>query len=262
MSESECDFGDPGSPPTGRRTPARRHPAAACRGAGLFARRRFAAALIWRMELQRLQVERARVTDLAGNHARALQISIERALTAVYALAALVRLGNGTVTNFDALVGEMLPYYPGVSALELAPGGVITQRDAPGRQRKGRRLRPAEGPGPEEGSRHRPRYRQAHPGGADQPGPGRAGHRRALAGVPGRRQGHPFLLGVHPRGDPLSRRPRSRPVHADRGAGFSLRTLADASGQRAEAGHRRFLADTRWSNRWSIPWRCRTGRGH
>ncbi len=85
----------------------------------------FATALIWRMEVQRLQVERARVTYLAGNHARALQISIERALTAAYALAALVRLGNGTVTNFDALVGEMLPYYPGAAALELAPGGVI-----------------------------------------------------------------------------------------------------------------------------------------
>jgi PAS domain S-box-containing protein len=84
------------------------------------------AALIWRMELQRLQVERARVTDLAANHARALQISIERALTAAYSLAALVRLGNGTVTTFDAIVGGMLPYYPGASALELAPGGVIT----------------------------------------------------------------------------------------------------------------------------------------
>jgi PAS domain S-box-containing protein len=86
-----------------------------------------ATALIWRMELQRLQVERARVADLAGNHARALQISIERALTAAYSLAALVRLGNGTVANFDAIVGEMLPYYPGASALELAPAGVISQ---------------------------------------------------------------------------------------------------------------------------------------
>jgi len=85
-----------------------------------------ATALIWRMELQRLQVERARVTDLAGNHARALQIGIERALTAAYSLAALVRLGKGTVANFDAIVGELLPYYPGASALQLAPAGVIT----------------------------------------------------------------------------------------------------------------------------------------
>jgi signal transduction histidine kinase/CheY-like chemotaxis protein len=86
-----------------------------------------ASALVWRMELQRVQVERARVLDLAGVHARSLQISIERALTSAYALGALVRLGHGTVADFDALVGEMLPYYPGVSALELAPGGVIRQ---------------------------------------------------------------------------------------------------------------------------------------
>lgn len=84
------------------------------------------AALIWRMEQQRLQVARSGVSSLAGSHAHALQISIERALSAAYSLAALVRQGNGTVTDFNSTATRMLPFYPGASALELAPGGVIS----------------------------------------------------------------------------------------------------------------------------------------
>ena len=52
---------------------------------------------------------------------------IERALlTPTPALAALVRQGNGTLSNFDAIGREMLPFYPGVSSLSLAPGGIIS----------------------------------------------------------------------------------------------------------------------------------------
>jgi PAS domain S-box-containing protein len=70
-------------------------------------------------------MERARVFDIASDHAHALQADIERTLSATYSLAALVRQGKGSVPDFDATAGEMLPYFPGVSSLQLLPGGVV-----------------------------------------------------------------------------------------------------------------------------------------
>ena len=84
-----------------------------------------ASGLIWSSEQYRLHEQRTRVSNLAGVHAQALQRNIERALSATYALAALVRQGNGTISNFDAVGSQMLLFYPGVSGLSLAPGGII-----------------------------------------------------------------------------------------------------------------------------------------
>ena len=84
-----------------------------------------ATAMVWRGEQHDRQQERMQVEDLASDHADALQRNIERALSATYALATLVRQGQGTISNFDAVGRQMLPFYPGVSSLSLAPGGII-----------------------------------------------------------------------------------------------------------------------------------------
>ncbi|KAF0166510.1 MAG: hypothetical protein FD157_458 [Rhodocyclaceae bacterium] len=84
-----------------------------------------AAGLIWQVQQHDVQEERARVTGLTKDQAHALETSLERALSASYAMAALVRQGNGSITNFDAAAGQMLQFYPGVSLLALSPGGVI-----------------------------------------------------------------------------------------------------------------------------------------
>ena len=68
---------------------------------------------------------RSRAADLATDHAQILQRGIERALSATYAIAALVRQGQGDVPDFEAVATEMLPFYPGIAALGLSPGGVI-----------------------------------------------------------------------------------------------------------------------------------------
>jgi diguanylate cyclase (GGDEF)-like protein len=85
----------------------------------------FAAGMIWHLESLRLQEERARVAVAVSGHAQTLQYNVERALSATYALAALVRQGNGTVANFEIVANQMLPFYPGVAALALAPKGVV-----------------------------------------------------------------------------------------------------------------------------------------
>lgn len=85
------------------------------------------AVLIWRSEQRRLELEQARVSDIAGDHAHALQAGIERTLSATYSLAALVREGKGNISNFETTAREMLPLFPGAASLQLAPGGVVRQ---------------------------------------------------------------------------------------------------------------------------------------
>jgi diguanylate cyclase (GGDEF)-like protein/PAS domain S-box-containing protein len=84
-----------------------------------------AAGLLAQIERNRLEHERTLVSGYAKDHARHLKVYIERALSATYALAALVRIGQGRIPNFDQLAEEMLPLYPGASELVLASGGKI-----------------------------------------------------------------------------------------------------------------------------------------
>ena len=81
--------------------------------------------VVWKLEQRSLQAERMRYGEVASNHANAVQLSIERALSASYAIAAIVRQGKGQVSDFDGLASQMLPLYPGISSLALSPGGVV-----------------------------------------------------------------------------------------------------------------------------------------
>ncbi len=83
--------------------------------------------MVWQSEEFRLHEQRTYLADLAGNHAAAIQNSTQRALSATYALAALVRQSQGSIANFDAIASEMLAYYPGAASLQLAPGGIVQQ---------------------------------------------------------------------------------------------------------------------------------------
>ena len=83
--------------------------------------------MVWQVEQQRRQQTRYQVADMAGDHAQAIQSSIQRALSATYALAALVRQGNGRLPEFEATARQLLPYYPGAASLQLAPDGIVRQ---------------------------------------------------------------------------------------------------------------------------------------
>jgi signal transduction histidine kinase len=83
------------------------------------------ALLIGYSEQRRFELEQARVSDIAGDHAHLLQTGIERALSATFSLAALVREGKGGISNFETTAREMLPFFPGAASLQLAPSGVV-----------------------------------------------------------------------------------------------------------------------------------------
>jgi signal transduction histidine kinase/sensor domain CHASE-containing protein/ActR/RegA family two-component response regulator len=89
------------------------------------------AAVVWTLDRHDLNEEKSRAAETAHNHAQALQVSLDRALSSSYALAALVREGHGRVDHFESAATEMLPFYPGVHGLSLAPGGVIRQAIPP-----------------------------------------------------------------------------------------------------------------------------------
>ncbi|AGX87628.1 bifunctional diguanylate cyclase/phosphodiesterase [Candidatus Symbiobacter mobilis] len=77
------------------------------------------------IESHRIDVERQRTQELARDYAQTTRNHIDRALSATYALAALVQQGRGEVQDFEDVAARMLPNYPGASLLILAPGGVI-----------------------------------------------------------------------------------------------------------------------------------------
>jgi diguanylate cyclase (GGDEF)-like protein/PAS domain S-box-containing protein len=64
---------------------------------------------------------------VAANQGAILEERLSRSLSSTYALAAVVRQGGGKVDNFNKLATEMLKVYGGISSLQLARNGVITQ---------------------------------------------------------------------------------------------------------------------------------------
>jgi signal transduction histidine kinase/ActR/RegA family two-component response regulator len=64
--------------------------------------------------------------DDAVGTARAVEDQLGRSLAAAHALAGIVRQ-SGRIDDFPSVARGMLSVYPGVSALQLAPGGVIRE---------------------------------------------------------------------------------------------------------------------------------------
>ena len=64
---------------------------------------------------------------IASNQSSVLQERLSRSLSATYALAAVLRQGDGKIAHFDNLATEMLKLYGGIGSLQLAKGGVVTE---------------------------------------------------------------------------------------------------------------------------------------
>jgi len=86
-----------------------------------------AATTVWRTERSAYEHRRVEVAEQAGDRAHEIERTVEHALAATYALAALVRKGGGTIADFEEVATEMIPFYPGADALQLAPAGVIRE---------------------------------------------------------------------------------------------------------------------------------------
>ncbi|MEB0139053.1 MULTISPECIES: EAL domain-containing protein [unclassified Undibacterium] len=69
----------------------------------------------------------ASTNELATLQARALEHKIMQALSATYAVAALVHEQHGMVTNFESFASRILVYQPDILAFYLAPDGITRE---------------------------------------------------------------------------------------------------------------------------------------
>lgn len=64
---------------------------------------------------------------IAQGYAQRIQERLQTALVSTYVLASVVKQSDGRVPNFNDVAAELITLFPGVSALQLAPDGVIQQ---------------------------------------------------------------------------------------------------------------------------------------
>lgn len=83
--------------------------------------------LIWRQEHQRQREARSQAASVAAERAHDVRTSVERALAPSHALAAMLQPGKQGIPAFAATGERLLRHFPDVSALQLAPAGVVRQ---------------------------------------------------------------------------------------------------------------------------------------
>ncbi len=86
-----------------------------------------AGGLIWRQEQQRQREARIQAAGVAAERSRDIQSSVERTFAPTYALAAILQPGRESIAAFTPPGERLLCHFPGVSALQLAPAGVVRQ---------------------------------------------------------------------------------------------------------------------------------------
>lgn len=64
---------------------------------------------------------------LAQGYAQRIQERLQTALVSTYVLASAVKQSGGRLANFDDVAAELITLFPSVSALQLAPDGVIRE---------------------------------------------------------------------------------------------------------------------------------------
>ncbi len=82
---------------------------------------------VWQFERGRIKDRRQEVADLTSQVADNIHDSLNRSLSATYALAAVIRQNQGTINTFPQLAQEMLGLYSGITNLQIAPHGVIAE---------------------------------------------------------------------------------------------------------------------------------------
>ncbi len=86
-----------------------------------------AATVILSMDRQRLQTLRGQLAADGFRAAAAIEARLEGALSATRLLGALLEEGNGRLPEFDRLADRIIPWFPDIDSLQLAPHGVVRQ---------------------------------------------------------------------------------------------------------------------------------------
>ncbi len=77
-------------------------------------------------ERRRSHEHRHVLKEIGAAHAHLLERQLDRSLSSTFALASILRQ-SGRIDKFDTLAAEIIKSYGGISNLQLAPNGVVTQ---------------------------------------------------------------------------------------------------------------------------------------
>jgi diguanylate cyclase (GGDEF)-like protein/PAS domain S-box-containing protein len=80
---------------------------------------------IYLLDHYNYQQKHMTVQKVSGHYVSHISNDLNRALSATYPLGALIRVQHGDVSGFTKLATEMLSLYPGISSLQLQPGGIL-----------------------------------------------------------------------------------------------------------------------------------------
>lgn len=72
----------------------------------------------------RVEAKRAEARSLAIIHGNAIERLVDKSFSVTYILAEAVKRG-GALPDFEALANDLLPLYPGIANMQLAPDGVV-----------------------------------------------------------------------------------------------------------------------------------------
>jgi len=83
---------------------------------------------IFKLHSLELEKERTQVATIAANYSYDIKFNLDRALSSAYTLQALLSQSkNGIINDFETLVKEILPSYPGVIELQLHHEGLFSK---------------------------------------------------------------------------------------------------------------------------------------
>ena len=71
--------------------------------------------------------QKAEILNTATYYSYDLKTYLDRALSASYAVAALLSQNDGVIKNFESVSEDILPFYPGVIELAISPQGIINK---------------------------------------------------------------------------------------------------------------------------------------
>lgn len=84
--------------------------------------------IIVKLHSHELDEDHKKVASIAADYSYTIKFNLDRALSATYTIQALLSQSNYTIiSNFEDIVKEILPSYPGVIELAIAPRGIVQQ---------------------------------------------------------------------------------------------------------------------------------------
>jgi signal transduction histidine kinase len=86
-----------------------------------------AGGVIWYLDQSAIAESKNKARIVVAEQAHVMEMAISSALSATYALGAMVTQGGGKIENFEDVAEKLFPYYPGIQSLQLAPAGIVRQ---------------------------------------------------------------------------------------------------------------------------------------